>query len=178
MAVTRAVAATGERIVLAGNSAGANLAAAVAHATRGTVPVAGLVLIYPGLGGDLNRGSYLTHAHAPMLTRDDILFYAGIRYPDGARPKAPDPTALPLDDTDFTGLPPTICFSAECDPHCDDGPAYAAQITAAGGEAHAVVEPGLVHGYLRARHMSARARGSFARINRAICDLGTAPERL
>jgi acetyl esterase len=31
-----------------------------------------------------------------------------------------------------------------------------------------VIEPGLVHGYLRARHMSARARASFARIVDAI----------
>ncbi len=172
MAVTRAVAAEGGRIILAGDSAGANLAAAVAHAARGKVKAAGQVLIYPGLGGDLNRGSYLTHANAPMLTRDDILYYAGIRHPGGVAPGRPDPTALPLRDTDFSGLPPTLCVSAECDPHCDDGPAYAARIVAAGGEARAIVEPGLVHGYLRARHMSARARASFDRITGAIRSLG------
>ncbi len=174
-AVTRAAATEfGGRLVLAGDSAGANLVAAVTHALRGeALGIAGQVLIYPGLGGDLDAGSYLTHAHAPMLTRADILFYAGIRYPGALRPDAPDPTSEPLCDTDFTGLPPTVCFSAECDPHCDDGPVYAARITAAGGEARAVVEPGLVHGYLRARHMSARARDSFARITAAIRDLGT-----
>ena len=43
-------------ILLAGDSAGGNLAAAVSHATRGYLraPI-GQVLIYPGLGGDSSR---------------------------------------------------------------------------------------------------------------------------
>ncbi|MCB1453543.1 MAG: alpha/beta hydrolase fold domain-containing protein, partial [Rhizobiaceae bacterium] len=47
-------------ILLAGDSAGGNLAASVAHATRGhpRAPV-GQMLIYPGLGGDTASGSYV-----------------------------------------------------------------------------------------------------------------------
>ncbi len=45
------------------------------------------------------------------------------------------------------------------------------EIRAAGGEAIAWVEPGLVHGYLRARHGVTRARQSFARIMGAIAAL-------
>ena len=67
-------------ILLAGDSAGGNLAAAVSHATRGhrRAPI-GQVLIYPGLGGDASRGSYVTHAEAPMLTVRDLAFYKDIR---------------------------------------------------------------------------------------------------
>ena len=43
-------------------------------------------------------------------------------------------------------------------------------LRAAGVEAEAVVEPGLVHGYLRARHMSEKAAASFARVIAAILD--------
>ena len=159
VAVTRAVAGGfGGRIVLAGDSAGGNLAAAVAQAARGQgLGIAGQVLIYPGLGGDAGKGSYLTHAEAPMLSRDDVLYYSDIRHPAG-RHATPDPTVSPLEDTDFSGLPPTVIFAAECDPLCDDGPEYAARIVAAGGMARCTVEPGLVHGYLRARHTVARAR--------------------
>ena len=47
---------TKQPIVLCGDSAGGNLAAAVSHATRGhTVRPVGQVLIYPGLGGDRSR---------------------------------------------------------------------------------------------------------------------------
>jgi acetyl esterase len=169
LAVVRALAGQGP-VVLAGDSAGGNLAAAVAHALRHSgLPVLGQVLIYPGLGGDPDRGSYLAHARAPMLTREDVLFYKDIRHA-GPAPED-DPTVSPLRDRDFSGLPPTVVVMAECDPLQDDGPAYAAKIRAAGGRAHAVVEPGLVHGYLRARATVTRARDSFTRIVTAIAAL-------
>ena len=126
-------------ILLVGDSAGGNLCAAVAHALRAGGNILGQVLIYPGLGGDVDTGSYLVHANAPMLTRDDVLFYKDIRH--GAPAPFGDPSVAPLQDTDFSGLPPTVVISAECDPSADDGPAYAARIRAAkiraaGGRAH------------------------------------------
>ena len=158
-------------IVLAGDSAGGNLAAAVAHRARGQLrDIRGQVLIYPGLGGDMNAGSYLSHAQAPMLTRDDILFYVGIRVA-GPEPEA-DPTYAPLHDRDFSNLPPTVVFCAQCDPLCDDGAEYRDRIQAAGGRAAAFTERGLVHGYLRARATVTRARDSFSRIEAAIEALG------
>lgn len=172
-AMARAVAAEGGPMILAGDSAGGNLAAAVAQATRGEGPgPVGQALIYPGLGGDTGDGSYLTHAHAPMLTRAAVLYYAGVRYPGGIRPDRPDPTASPLDDTDFAHLPPTLLFPAEYDPHCDDALVYARHIRAAGGRAHVDLGRGLVHGHLRARHRAARARDAFARICDGISHLG------
>lgn len=154
-------------VVLAGDSAGGNLAAAASHALRGSgVRILGQVLIYPGLGGDVNKGSYLTHAHAPMLTRDDVLFYKDIRH--GGPPPEDDATVHPLRDTDFSGLPPTLAIGAECDPLADDARNYAARINAAGGRAEWVEEKGLVHGYLRARATVPRAAASFDRIIAAI----------
>jgi acetyl esterase len=165
-AVARHLAAEGP-LILVGDSAGANLAAATCHALRHeTRRIKGQVLIYPGLGGDLTQGSYLTHAEAPMLTRDDVLFYKDIRHA-GPTPEG-DPTVSPLQATDFAGLPMTLALAAECDPLADDAPAYAAKITQAGGRAHSVTEKGLVHGYLRARHSVPRAAASFARITATI----------
>ncbi len=158
------------RIVLAGDSAGANLAAALAHSSREQADIAGQVLFYPGLGGDHDEGSCITHADAPMLTRGDLEFYEALR-PAG-RDVSQDATFAPLRDVDFSGLPPTLALGAECDPLADDAPAYGAAICAAGGQAVALVEKGLVHGHLRARHSSWRAARSFARGLRAIVAMG------
>lgn len=158
-------------IILCGDSAGGNLAATVAHATRKhpRKPI-GQMLIYPGLGGDQTKGSYVTHAEAPMLTMRDLIFYKDIRT-DGSD-YSDDPTYSPLSDPDFTNLPPTVIISAECDPLSSDGEAYRDRVLAAGGKAWWHEETGLVHGYLRARNSVARARASFTRIVDSIAMLG------
>jgi acetyl esterase len=164
-------AAYGDDLVLCGDSAGGNLAASVAHHARGRLSgIMGQVLIYPGLGGDMETGSYLEHAHAPLLTREDMLFYRTI-YLGGAEPKG-DPTFAPLQDSVFSGLPPTVIFTADCDPLRDDGRDYRDYLTNAGVAAHWINEQGLVHGYLRARLSVERARASFERITVAIEALG------
>ncbi|TPK56231.1 alpha/beta hydrolase [Mesorhizobium sp. B2-4-19] len=165
-------ASTGDRpILLCGDSAGGNLCAAVSHATRGHVKrPAGQVLIYPGLGGDRSKGSYVIHAEAPMLTMRDLEFYKHIR--TGGQDRSGDATLAPLADTDFAKLPTTVLITAQCDPLSSDGEAYRDRIIAAGGRATWFEEPGLVHGYLRARHTVGRARESFTRIVDAVAALG------
>ncbi len=155
-------------VVLCGDSAGGKLAATLAHANR-RADICGQVLIYPGLGGDMNAGSYIRHAEAPMLTRDDALALKDIRGPIASD----DVSAIPLADTDFSGLPPTFIVAAECDPLADDGWHYRNRIQEAGGDAIFVEEAGLVHGYLRARHSVPRATASFARIIAAINTLAS-----
>ncbi|MDX8444579.1 alpha/beta hydrolase [Mesorhizobium captivum] len=158
-------------VVLCGDSAGGNLCAAVAHATRGhqKKPI-GQVLIYAGLFGDRSKGSYVTHAEAPMLTARDIEFYKHIR--TGGVDQTGDITLYPLADADFAYLPPTVLITAQCDPLSSDGEAYRDRVVAAGGRAYWFEEPGLVHGYLRARHTVGRARSSFTRIVEAVSALG------
>lgn len=164
--VCAVIRATTGPLVLAGDSAGGNLAAAAAHHLRGP-RLLGQVLIYPGLGGDRTTGSYLTHANAPMLTTEDVNFYAGIRH-GGNQPPKGDPTVSPLQDTDFFNLPMTLAIGAECDPLHDDAHAYAAAVSLAGGRAWSVTATGLVHGYLRARATVPRATESFALITSTI----------
>ncbi|WP_292137025.1 alpha/beta hydrolase, partial [Mesorhizobium sp.] len=118
-------------IVLCGDSAGGNLCAAVSHATRDRSkrPV-GQVLIYPGLGGDRAKGSYVKHAEAPMLTIRDLEFYKHIR--TSGVDRTGDITLSPLADTDFSNLPPTVLITAECDPLSSDGESYHDLVVAAG----------------------------------------------
>ncbi len=163
----------GDDLVLAGDSAGGNLTAAVAHHARGRLGgILGQVLIYPGLGGDGSAPSYQENAEAPMLTLEEVRFYENIRLAEGQAVPVGDPTYAPLQDSDFSGLPPTVIVTADCDPLRDDGPAYAERLRAAGGQVHWINEAGLVHGFLRARSMSTRASDSFERIEVAIEALG------
>ncbi|PAP93875.1 esterase [Mesorhizobium wenxiniae] len=167
----RAASTSGLPIVLCGESAGGNLAAGVAHAARRRPhPAIGQVLIYPELGGDKSAGSYVEHAEAPLLTLSDIEFYRQVR--SGKAQSPDDPTFSPLRDTDFSGLPPTVIVSAQCDPLSSDGEAYRDRILAAGGRAWWYEEQRLVHSFLRARKTVPRAGEAFTRIVAAIATLG------
>ncbi len=153
-------------VVLCGDSAGGNLAAALSHASRAQpVGPIGQVLIYPGLGGDRRLGSYVLHAEAPMLSSRELLFYdVARRGAVAADAYVGDARFAPLQDSDFRNLPPTLVLGAECDPLRDDGAHYCRGLSAAGVPAEWVCEAGLVHGYLRARHSVQRAQASFERI--------------
>lgn len=158
-------------LLLSGESAGGNLAAAVSHATRARAKrPTGQVLIYPGLGGDETARSYIEHAEAPLLSTGDVAFYRHVR---SAKRQAPDdPTFSPLRAADFSGLPPTIVVTAECDPLSSDGEAYRDRILAAGGKASWHEEKRLVHSFLRARTTVPAAAEAFRRIIAAIAALG------
>lgn len=171
MAAFGAIAsAFGGPILMAGDSAGGNLAAAVTHHARERI--AGQILIYPGLGGDPTKGSYVEHANAPELTTRDMLFYQTIRT-GGALPPEGDPRYAPLHDTDFAGLPPTVVVTAACDPLASDGETYRDAILDAGGQAVWFNEAGLVHGCMRARNMSARGAAFFDRVADAVTALAS-----
>ncbi|MCB1387408.1 MAG: alpha/beta hydrolase [Nitratireductor sp.] len=158
-------------LLLCGDSAGGTLCAGIAHRMRGDAKApTGQVLIYPMLGIGSNRGSYVAHAHAPMLPAADCAAYVELR--TGGAAVENDPAYFALTDTDFSGLPPTVMISAECDPLNDDCRDYRDAILAAGGRAHWIEGKGLVHGFLRARHSATRARQRFAQIVQAVAALG------
>jgi acetyl esterase len=122
----------------------------------------GQVLIYPGLGGDMSRGSYVSQAKAPGLATSDVQYYRDI-YKGGS-----SKFAEPLRETDFRGLPPAFMVAAGLDPLHDDCEDYAARLRAAGVAALVRHEPLLVHAFIRARHMSEPARDSFRAIIEAV----------
>jgi acetyl esterase len=161
--VLSALAESGQRIVLIGDSAGGNLAAglAVRAAQTGISSIAGQVLIYPALGGDLSKGSYIEMAEAPGLTTTDVAYYREVL-------QAPqdDPVAAPLNSASVKGLPPAFITAAAFDPVRDDARNYAARLAEAGVEVWFREEPQMVHAWLRARHMSDGALAGF----RAVCE--------
>src|SRR5580704_11728379 len=128
----------------------------------------GQVLIYPGLGGDPTRITPSRNAYAPLLSAADSNAYRRLYSGEFERLGKTDPEFAPLQAQDFAGLPAAAIFAAGIDPLRQDAEDYAARLGAAGVPAIFRVAPGLVHGYLRARHMSGAAAQSFAEIAGAI----------
>lgn len=158
MAVLRSLLADGRRIIVAGDSAGGNLAAGAATRARdeGLSGIVGQALIYAGLGGDMDAGSYVEMADAPGLKRRDVEHYRSL-----LRTPEENPVAHPLRVADIAGLPPAYITAAHFDPLRDDGRLYAARLAAAGIGVTFREEPQMVHAWLRARHMSPGAKAGF-----------------
>ncbi|MFV3367207.1 alpha/beta hydrolase [Pseudomonas sp. NY15435] len=141
------------RIAVAGDSGGANLAAALCQALRGSgepLPVA-QTLIYPALG-NLDTPSRTTCSDAPLMTSAAVDEYlaAYLSRPADWR----DPLALPLLAEDFSGLPPAFIAVAQFDPLRDDGALYRDRLREAGVVVDYFPGAGLVHGCLRARRVA------------------------
>ncbi|MFJ7106956.1 alpha/beta hydrolase [Pseudomonas sp. NPDC098740] len=139
-----------ERTLVAGDSAGGNLAAALCLALRdaGEPLPAAQVLIYPGLGGDHRLPSRSECVDAPLLSSSDLDCYHALYLRGTGQPGA---YAMPLLAEDFSRLPPALIAVAQFDPLRDDGMLYTERLNAAGVAATLYYGEGLVHGCLRAR---------------------------
>ncbi len=148
------------RIILAGDSAGANLAMATALLLRETDPglrIDGLLLHYGVFDATFDRASYGAFAEGYFLTREKMRFYWDCYCPRPA--DRLNPLAAPL-RADLRGLPPTLLHVAELDVLADENLAMAARLREAGVEVACEVFPGLAHGFLRATPHVAAARRS------------------
>ena len=139
------------RIAVAGDSAGGNLAAVMAHLARdnGGPALAFQLLWYPSVNADLSLPSFTENAYAPILDRDVIDAFLTWYLPDLdiTDPKALPVTFAPANAADLSGLPPAYIGTAEHDPLRDDGDRYAELLHAAGVPVELSNEPTLVHGY-------------------------------
>jgi acetyl esterase len=129
------------KVVVAGESAGGNLATAVALRLRdaGDVTLAGQVLIYPGTDGPAaTYPSREQFGSAPWVWDE----YGGGRDLSG------DPYAIPMDAASLNGLPPALVVLAGCDGLRDEGRAYAVRLRSDGVEVDEVCYPGQPHGFI------------------------------
>ena len=124
--------AGGRPIVVAGDSAGGNLAAVSTLQARdhGGPPIALQVLIYPVTDSDLDRRSYHEYDGDELIVnrRDMIWFWDHYAPEPSARV---NPYASPLRAPSLAGLPPAYLVTAEHDPLRDEGFAFADRLRAA-----------------------------------------------
>ncbi|WP_319410399.1 alpha/beta hydrolase fold domain-containing protein [uncultured Cohaesibacter sp.] len=153
--------ASDHQMVLCGDSAGATLCASLCG-TWHSPNLLGQVLIYPCLGYPMSGGSFDKHAHAPLMTLEELLTFAKLRDTETI-----DGCAIPRYGA-LDRLPTTHLFPAECDPLHDDAVRYHADAIAAGSSVYLHSQQGLVHGWLRARHSCVRAKAAFEDILEAL----------
>jgi acetyl esterase len=119
------------RLAVAGDSAGGNLAAAVALRLRdkGGPALTLQVLIYPVTNCAFDTASYHQYAAGYGLTRD-MMRYFWTNYLSRSV-DANHPAASPLQAADLAGLPPALVLTAQYDVLRDEGEAYAARLAQA-----------------------------------------------
>ena len=118
-------------LIVAGDSAGGNLAAVMTQRARsaGGPPIAAQVLAYPVTDCDLRTTSYLDPANELLLTRDSMIWFWDHYLPDQRARTHTD--ASPLCAANFAGLPPAVILTAEHDVLRDEGELYATRLVKA-----------------------------------------------
>jgi acetyl esterase len=143
MAAILWAAGRGAAFVVAGDSAGANLAAAACLALGGAVKPAALLLLCPIL--DLARESPSRRAYSEgyFLSADAMARDLADYIPAGADPF--DPRLSPLYAPNLSALPPTHLHVAEFDPFRDEGLAFGKKLKAASVDAYVTQHAGMIH---------------------------------
>jgi acetyl esterase len=158
------------RLAVAGDSAGGNLAAAVAVACRDQgLPLAAQLLVYPACDLAREYPSYEENAEGFFLTRADTR-EAIAAYTAGTDDRT-DPRISPLYTPDLSGLAPAVVAVAEHDPIRDDGVAYAEALEKAGTPVVLRRSDGLIHGFIGFTAASPAADTATGRLTADLADL-------
>ena len=162
-------------IVLIGDSAGGNLAAAVSLMARdrGEFTVGQQILIYPATAADHSPDSPFDsvreNGHGYLLTarrvEEFMRLYAG---EDAAAMQ--NPYFAPLLMRDLTRQPRTLVITAEYDPLRDEGEAYAAALARAGAEVRLYRMPDALHGFFSLPAHFAPVQRAYAQIREFLGD--------
>jgi len=136
------------RIAVAGDSAGGNLAAVVAHQARddGGPALCMQLLIYPVTDYEFDSRSMNDNAEGYFLSRAAMQWFYSHYLNDPA--EGADPRVSPVRASNLAGLPPAFVITAEFDPLRDQGIAYADAMRAAGTPVDGRTYEGMFHGFM------------------------------
>lgn len=153
-AVTAWVAANGAelgadstRLAVGGDSAGGNLAAAVALWARDQgINLGGQLLIYPAANlAKPQTDSYEANGEGYLLTQGWMDWFIDQYLPDASA--RTEPYASPALAPSHAGIAPAMVITAGFDPLRDDGAAYAEKLKGAGVDVHYRHYPEQIHGF-------------------------------
>ncbi len=137
------------RIAVCGDSAGGNLAAVMTLRARdeGGPKICGQVLIYPLTDAvDSNEFKPADDGKLYFFKAKDGAYFNSLYFGDMAEARLPQ--ASPMFAESVAGLPPALVLTAEYDPLCRQGEAYAARLKAAGVEVTASRYAGAIHAFV------------------------------
>ena len=137
-----------EKISVAGDSAGGNLAIAVcqlAKESTSNLVISAQILLYPVTDLSYSTNSYTLFEKGFGLDRDVMQWFGN--YYISSDKDASNPLVAPLQLTDFSFFPPTIIFAAEKDVLRDEALVYGERLLEAGVTTNVNVMEGIVHSY-------------------------------
>jgi len=135
------------RLLVAGDSAGGNLAAVTALMARDRdwPAIAGQMLVYPVIAADFDTASYRRFGVGYYNTAAAMAWYWDQYVPNVADRR--HPYASPL-QARLNDLPPAVVITAGCDPLCSEGETYAKALVAAGVPTIHRDYEGAIHGFI------------------------------
>lgn len=148
---TTGVGLPGQSVVLMGDSAGGNLAAAVSLLAkeRGEFAITKQILLYPCTYNDHSPTSpypsVVENGTDYLLTSKMVCDYLELYM--GKGDCWDDPHFAPLLATDLSGMPDTLLLTAEFCPLRDEGEAYGQKLLEAGNRVEIHRIPNAIHGY-------------------------------
>ena len=174
-ASARSLMVDASRLVVAGESAGGNLAAVASIALRESgPPIAMQVLVYPLVDQAADTESLSRFASGYGLTRELLRWYQKQYLGDGG--DYTDWRASPLRASDHSRLPPAYVLTCGFDPLVDEGKAYADRLKQAGVSVIHECFEGMIHGFLPMGGALAAARHAHYRIGQMVrTQFGTLP---
>ena len=134
-----------KRVAVGGESAGGNRAAVTCLMARETgrqMPVAQL-LVYPITNYAFDTPSYKEHADAKPLNAAMMRWF--FKHYLRSEADGADPHVSPLRASDLSGLPTATIITAEIDPLCSEGEAYAKRLADAGVRVNTKRYEGVTH---------------------------------
>lgn len=133
------------RMAVGGDSAGGNLAAAVALAE--IVPLKFQMLIYPAVDMSMESPSINENANAPILTKSVMAWF--VDHYMGSEGDRGSIAASPMlaSDEQLKRMPPAIVITAQFDPLRDEGEAYGKRLVENGVSATITRYNGAFHGF-------------------------------
>ena len=145
------------RIVVGGDSAGGNLAAAAALMARdhGAPALAAQLLLYPMIAPNFDSQSYRLFGRGFYNPRPALQWYWDQYVPFAADRE--HPYASPL-KADLHGLPPSVIVIAGHDPLRDEGIAFSKALEDAGVATTRLIYDGGIHGFMTMPAMSLAQR--------------------
>jgi acetyl esterase len=152
------------QVLVAGDSAGGNLAAVVALMARdrADLPLAGQILIYPMVDATLASLSLIENAVVPPFTLADCVYVwqLYLQHDEDRR----NPHISPLRAERLVGLAPALVITAEHDILADEGEEYVNRLREAGVPVQHEHYPDMVHGFFLWAASVAAARVAMNRV--------------
>lgn len=166
-------------LIVAGDSAGANLAAVVAQRARdkGAPALAQQILVCPVTDADFTRDSYRGPENQTMVSIEAMQWFWDQYVPDADLRN--EPTATPLNARDLTGLAPALVITAEHDVLRDEGEAYVEALRNAGVDVEHHRWSGQMHTFFSMVNVLPGSAEAIELVTDRIRDIaGTTPRQL